>query len=44
MPKKRQVRKTAREKIYMILSIAILFPWVIWLIIELPPLPMVFAS
>ena len=26
----------AREKIYMILSVAIMFPWLLWLIIELP--------
>ena len=34
----------AREKIYMILSVAIMFPWLLWLIINLPPLPMVFAA
>ena len=44
MPKKRQDRKTGKEGIYTILSIAILFPWVVWLIINLPPLPMVFAA
>ena len=41
-PKQKDDRK--REGIYIVLSLAILFPWVIWLIIELPPLPMVFAS
>ena len=28
----------AREKIYMILSVAIMFPWLLWLIIALPHL------
>ena len=40
----RKKQRHVREKIYMILSVAILFPWVIWLIINLPPLPMVFAA
>ena len=34
----------AREKIYMILSVAIMFPWLLWLIIELPYLTTIFAA
>ena len=33
-----QDRDTTKEKVYTILSFAILFPWVVWLIIELPHL------
>ena len=34
----------AREKIYMILSVAIMFPWLLWLIIELPHLTTIFTN
>ena len=39
-----QDRGTTKEKIYTILSFAILFPWVAWLIIELPPLTTIFTN
>ena len=37
-------RDTTKEKVYTILSFAILFPWVAWLIIELPPLTTIFTN
>ena len=36
--------RCTREKIYMILSVAIMFPWLLWLIIELPHLTTIFAG
>ena len=40
----RKKKPDIRDRIYWILSAAILFPWVVWLIIELPPLSTIFAS
>ena len=39
-----QDRGATKEKVYTILSVAIMFPWLLWLIIALPHLTTIFTN